>query len=604
MVQEGFTDFSGISDSFTWWTWAFHTGGQFCDYCNSEDPRKAHPVTNAIDGSERWWQSPPLSSGTQYNKVNVTLDLGQGQFCDYCNSEDPRKAHPVTNAIDGSERWWQSPPLSSGTQYNKVNVTLDLGQLFHVAYVLIKFANSPRPDLWVLERSVDFGSTYSPWQYFAHSKIDCLEQFGQEANTALTRDDDVLCTTEYSRIVPLENGEVVVSLINGRPGAKNFTFSHTLREFTKATNIRLRFLRTNTLLGHLISKAQKDPTVTRRYYYSIKDISIGGRCVCNGHAEVCSANNPEKLGVHMPRFRCECQHHTCGETCDHCCAGYHQRLWRPATWEQSNECEACNCHGHAIDCYYDPEVERQQASLNIQGIYAGGGVCINCQHNTAGVNCETCAKGYYRPYGVPPDAPHGCIPCSCNPEHADDCEQGSGRCTCKPSFQGHNCEKCAPGHYNFPFCLRIPVFPIPTPSPEDPVAGDIRGCDCNLEGVLPKICDTRGRCLCRPGVEGPRCDACRVGFYSFPICKDAAQSKEIIFLPNKQPAFVTVPGSGFADPFSIAPGTWIACIKAEGVLLAGNRLTKQIGLDKELFIEEKALSSSAGGIARETKLKG
>lgn len=26
MVQEGFTDFSGISDSFTWWTWAFHTG--------------------------------------------------------------------------------------------------------------------------------------------------------------------------------------------------------------------------------------------------------------------------------------------------------------------------------------------------------------------------------------------------------------------------------------------------------------------------------------------------------------------------------------------------------------------------------------------------
>ncbi|XP_042817416.1 laminin subunit alpha-3 isoform X3 [Panthera tigris] len=437
----------------------------------------------------------------------------QGQFCDYCNSEDPRKAHPVTNAIDGSERWWQSPPLSSGTQYNKVNVTLDLGQLFHVAYIIIKFANSPRPDLWVLERSVDFGSTYSPWQYFAHSKVDCLEQFGQNANMAISQDDDVLCTTEYSRIVPLENGEIVVSLINGRPGAKNFTFSHTLREFTKATNIRLCFLRTNTLLGHLISKAQRDPTVTRRYYYSIKDISIGGRCVCNGHAEECNANNPEKL------FRCECQHHTCGKTCDRCCAGYNQRRWRPATWEQSNECEACNCHGHAIDCYYDPDVERQRGSLNIQGIYAGGGVCINCQHNTAGVNCEICAKGYYRPYGVPVDAPHGCIPCSCNPEHADDCEPGSGRCKCKPNFRGDNCEECAVGYYNFPFCLRIPIFPISTPSPEDSVAGDMKGCDCNLEGVLPEICDAYGRCLCRPGLEGPRCDACRLGFYSFPICQ-------------------------------------------------------------------------------------
>lgn len=36
-----------------------------------------------------------------------------------------------------------------------------------MAYVLVKFANSPRPDLWVLERSVDFGHTYQPWQFFA-----------------------------------------------------------------------------------------------------------------------------------------------------------------------------------------------------------------------------------------------------------------------------------------------------------------------------------------------------------------------------------------------------------------------------------------------------
>ncbi|KAH0517395.1 Laminin subunit alpha-3 [Microtus ochrogaster] len=331
-------------------------------------------------------------------------------------------------------------------------------QLFHVAYVLIKFANSPRPDLWVLERSVDFGSTYSPWQYFAHSRRDCLEQFGQEANMAVTRDDQLLCVTEYSRIVPLENGEVVVSLINGRPGAKNFAFSDTLREFTKATNIRLRFLRTNTLLGHLISKAERDPTVTRRYYYSIKDISIGGQCVCNGHADECTADNPEN------QFRCKCQHHTCGETCNRCCAGFNQRLWRPAALGQHSECEACNCHGHAVDCYYDPDVELQQASLNSKGSYAGGGVCIDCQHNTAGVNCEKCAQGFYRPYGVPVEALHGCIPAS----------------------------------------LTVSFFV---------------GCDCNLEGVLPEICDDRGRCLCRPGVEGPRCDSCRTGSYSFPICQ-------------------------------------------------------------------------------------
>lgn len=54
--------------------------------------------------------------------------------------------------------------------------TLSLGsprfsspQLFQVAYVLIKMGNSPRPGVWVLERSVDNGETYTPWQYFADS---------------------------------------------------------------------------------------------------------------------------------------------------------------------------------------------------------------------------------------------------------------------------------------------------------------------------------------------------------------------------------------------------------------------------------------------------
>ncbi|XP_072460501.1 laminin subunit alpha-3 isoform X2 [Notamacropus eugenii] len=498
----------------------------------------------------------------------------QGQFCDYCNSGDPNKAHPVTNAIDGTERWWQSPPLSLGLQYNKVNVTLDLGQLFHVAYVLIKFANSPRPDLWVLERSVDSGRTYLPWQFFAHSKVDCWEQFGTEANLPITKDDDVICTTEYSKIVPLENGEVVVSLVNGRPGAKNFTFSPTLREFTKATNIRLRFLRTNTLLGHLISKAQRDPTVTRRYYYSIKDISIGGRCVCHGHAEVCRVKGPENL------FQCECQHNTCGESCSHCCAGYNQKQWQPATAERTNECEACNCHGHATDCYYDPEVERFNGSLNIHGVYEGGGVCINCQHYTAGVNCERCVQGYYRPYNVPVEAPHGCMPCSCNPEYTDGCEQGTGRCFCKSNFRGENCEHCAEGFYNFPFCQRIPFYPVSTPRPDTSTAtGEIKGgcppgffgpqcqacqcysigaspgdcdretgqcfcqpgfhgfsceecavgyfhypfcqrCECNSVGVVSEICDFQGKCLCRFGVDGPKCDSCSSGFYSFPACQE------------------------------------------------------------------------------------
>lgn len=58
--------------------------------------------------------------------------------------------------------------------------------------------------------------------------------------------------------------QIVVSLLNKRPSANSFFNSSVLQEFTRATNVRLRLLRTKTLLGHLMSVERRDPTVTRR----------------------------------------------------------------------------------------------------------------------------------------------------------------------------------------------------------------------------------------------------------------------------------------------------------------------------------------------------
>ena len=78
-----------------------------------------------------------------------------------------------------------------------------------MAYVFIKMANSPRPGVFVLERSPDNGKTWLPWQYFADSESDCNTFFGkQKYSKTIVHDDSVICTTEYSKVVPLENGEV------------------------------------------------------------------------------------------------------------------------------------------------------------------------------------------------------------------------------------------------------------------------------------------------------------------------------------------------------------------------------------------------------------
>ena len=68
-----------LSDE-SWRVFSSSPQGQYCDTCTMGDSNRAHPITNAIDGTERWWQSPPLSRSVEYNEVNVTLDLGQVGF--------------------------------------------------------------------------------------------------------------------------------------------------------------------------------------------------------------------------------------------------------------------------------------------------------------------------------------------------------------------------------------------------------------------------------------------------------------------------------------------------------------------------------------------
>ncbi|XP_064486972.1 laminin subunit alpha-like [Ornithodoros turicata] len=424
------------------------------------------------------------------------INLIQGQVCDYCNMSDPRRAHPPENAIDGSEKWWQSPPLSRGTRFNEVNLTIDLGQEFHVAYVFVKMANSPRPGVWVLERSTDNGETYKAWQYFADTYADCTSYFGPNVEDHISKDDSVICETKFSKVVPLEGGEMVISLLNGRPSADNFTYSPELQEWTKATNVRVRLLRTKTLLGHLMSVERQDPTVTRRYFYSIKDINIGGRCVCNGHADTCDVSEPTA----PTKLHCRCQHNTCGPQCDQCCPGFQQNKWSRASIDNPHVCEPCNCFGHSHECVYDEEVDAEQQSLNIHGIYDGGGVCQNCRHNTDGINCDKCKPGYFRPYNKLLNATDVCHPCQCDLTFSSgNCAEGSGQCECRPEFLPPHCDQCSVGYYGFPAC---------------------RPCDCHSEGTRGRVCQVQGgQCPCKPNYDGKNCDRCAEGYYGFPDCQ-------------------------------------------------------------------------------------
>ncbi|KAL5963071.1 Netrin-A [Taenia solium] len=77
-------------------------------------------------------------------------------------------------------------------------------------------------------------------------------------------------------------------------------------------------------------------------YFAFSDITVGGRCKCNGHANRCvrdrivEKNSAGEEVISWGPLRCDCQHNTVGADCERCAPGYLDRPWARATNEDAN----------------------------------------------------------------------------------------------------------------------------------------------------------------------------------------------------------------------------------------------------------------------------
>ena len=127
-------------------------------------------------------------------------DTNSSMECFTCDNSNPEDSHPATFLTDPEVgTWWQS---ETGTE--NVTLELELEALFSFTELVITF-RSPRPAALVVERSRDFGATYEPYQFFSSN---CEEDFGMPDQSSPETVDDVICTSEFSSIEPLTNGEV------------------------------------------------------------------------------------------------------------------------------------------------------------------------------------------------------------------------------------------------------------------------------------------------------------------------------------------------------------------------------------------------------------
>ena len=44
-------------------------------------------------------------------------------------------------------------------------------------------------------------------------------------------------------------------------------------------------------------------------------------------------------------------------------------------------------------------------------------------------------------------------------------------------------------------------------------------CNCDGDGSLDGKCDDAGKCSCKPGFDGVKCNTCAKNFFGFPQCR-------------------------------------------------------------------------------------
>lgn len=95
--------------------------------------------------------------------------------------------------------------------------------------------------------------------------------------------------------------------------------------------------------------------------------------------------------------------------CNRCKPLYNKKQFRRGDQDNSYPCVKCECNEHAISCIYNQSLDSSPDSRT-QG---GGGVCIDCRHNTTGRYCGVCKERFYREPGKSLNSSDVCSPCGC-----------------------------------------------------------------------------------------------------------------------------------------------------------------------------------------------
>ncbi|KAK2868155.1 hypothetical protein Q7C36_000026 [Tachysurus vachellii] len=321
-----------------------------------------------------------------------------------CDAATEELAHPPELMFDVEGRnpttFWQSTTWKNYPKPLQVNIILSWDKTIELTDDIVITFESGRPEQMVLEKSLDYGRTWQPYQFYA---TDCLDAFTMDPRSVREMSQstllDIICTEDYSRGYVWKYDKTVRFEIKDRfalfagPRLHNMASLYgqldttkNLRDFFTLTDLRIKLLRPAT------GSTTVDEENLSRYFYAISDIKVQGRCKCNLHANSCVFDKG--------KLSCVCEHNTTGVDCSRCKKHYQGRAWSPGSYlpipkGTANVCVQSGPAGR-LNVTSLGFANRNQARVcdDVLLRCQNGGVCVQhqscvCPPGFSGVLCET-----------------------------------------------------------------------------------------------------------------------------------------------------------------------------------------------------------------------
>ncbi|XP_049779415.1 netrin-1-like [Schistocerca cancellata] len=327
--------------------------------------------------------------------------------CRVCDQAKARLRHPAAYLTDlnnpNNVTCWRSEPSHppAGSAGDNVTLTLSLGKKYEITYVSLQFCpRAAKPDSLAIYKSVDYGKTWQPFQFYSGQ---CRKVYGRPNRATITRanEQEALCTDAHRFGDGLPGGggggaggggglgasRIAFSTLEGRPSAADFDNSPVLQDWVTATDIKVVFNRLT--LPHSLDEEEAagaasgpapgpggEPSpLPPPESLPVAAASISAEPGANGllvyrggtlasppppppgqggplpaHYAVsdfsvggrCKCNGHAARCVPVGRdgqLACDCKHNTAGRDCERCKPFHFDRPWGRATATHANECK-------------------------------------------------------------------------------------------------------------------------------------------------------------------------------------------------------------------------------------------------------------------------